>query len=151
MVAFSSLVFHGVFDEFPNLRIAFLEAGSAWVGLWCDRMDRSWTYHVDLDGSGKPIRLKEKKPSDYFRTGRVFVGCEGSERSLPSQIKTHVGNGLFLFASDFPHEVSAKDCLHEIDEILEADDLTEDDKKAVLFGNAERFYGFKPASTPAAV
>jgi len=151
MVAFSSMVFHGVFDEFPTLRMAFLEAGSAWVGLWCDRMDRSWTYHVDLDGSGKPIRLKEKKPSDYFRNGRVFVGCEGSERSLPAQIKTHVGNGLFLFASDFPHEVSAKDCLHEIEEIVEADDLTEEDKKAVLFGNAERFYGFKPAATKAAV
>ena len=83
MVAMSSLVFHGVFDEFPTLRVAFLEAGSAWVGLWMDRMDRSYQYHVDLDASGKPIKLKEKLPSDYFKNGRVFVGCEGSEQSLP--------------------------------------------------------------------
>jgi hypothetical protein len=82
MIAMSSFVFHGVFDAFPNLRIAFLEAGSAWVGLWMDRMDRSYTYHVDLDSRGRPIKLKEGLPSNCFRNGRVFVGCEGSERSL---------------------------------------------------------------------
>jgi predicted TIM-barrel fold metal-dependent hydrolase len=150
MVAFSSLVFHGVFDEFPSVRFAFLEAGSAWVGLWMDRMDRSYQYHVDLDGAGKRITLKEKLPSNYFKTGRVFVGCEGSERSLPGQIKL-VGNELFLFASDFPHEVSAKDCIHEIEEIEEADDLTDADKAAVLYKNAERFYGFKGAEVASAV
>ena len=147
MVAMSSLVFHGVFDEFPTLRVAFLEAGSAWVGLWIDRMDRTYQYHIDLDASGRPYKLKLKKPSDYFKTGRVFVGCEGSEESLPAQIK-RVGNGLFLFASDFPHEVSAKDCLHEIDEIVEAPELGEADKRAVLYGNAERFYNYTGADIP---
>jgi uncharacterized protein len=147
MIAMSSLVFHGVFDEFPSLRFAFLEAGSAWVGLWMDRMDRSYAYHTDLDASGKPIKLKEKLPSNYFKTGRVFVGCEGSERSLPGQIKL-VGNELFLFASDFPHEVSAKDCLHEIEEIEEAEDLSDADKAAVLYQNAERFYGYAGADLP---
>lgn len=150
MIAFSSFVFHGVFDEFPTLRVAFLEAGSAWVSLWIDRMDRSYTYHVDLDPSGKPIKLGLNLPSDYFKTGRVFVGCEGSERSLPAQI-ARVGNGLFMFASDFPHEVSAADCLHEIEEIEEAGDLTTADKTAILSGNAERFYAYTgtPAREPA--
>ncbi len=100
MIAFSSFVFHGVFDEFPTLRFAFLEGGSGWVGLWCDRMDRTYQYHVDLAPDGKPVVLKEKLPSDYFRNGRVFIGCEGSEQSLPAQIK-RVGNELFMFASGF--------------------------------------------------
>lgn len=144
MVALASLVFHGVFDEFPTLRFAFLEAGSAWVSLWADRMDRSYTYHVDLDAVGKPIVLKEKKPSDYFKTGRIFVGCEGSEESLPAQIK-RVGNELFLFASDFPHEVSAASCRHEIDEIVESPELSDADKRAVLGENAIRFYNYAGA------
>jgi predicted TIM-barrel fold metal-dependent hydrolase len=150
MVAMSSLVFHNVFDEFPTLRVAFLEAGSAWVGLWIDRMDRTYAYHIDLHTNGKPYTLGLKKPSDYFKTGRVFVGCEGSEASLPAQIK-RVGNGLFLFASDFPHEVSAQDCLHEIDEIVEDAELTEADKRAVLSGNAERFYNYTGADIPQTV
>jgi uncharacterized protein len=144
MIAFSSFVFHGVFDEFPTLRVAFLEAGSAWVSLWMDRMDRSYQYHVDLDSAGKPIVLKEKLPSDYFKNGRIFVGCEGSEQSLSAQIK-RVGNGPFLFASDFPHEVSAADCRHEIEEILEADDLSDGDKRAILGENAMRFYQYTGA------
>ncbi len=144
MVAMSSFVFHNVFDEFPTLRVAFLEAGSAWVGLWIDRMDRTYGYHIDLDASGKPFKLGLARPSDYFKTGRVFVGCEGSEASLPAQIK-RVGNGLFLFASDFPHEVSAADCLHEIEEIVEDAELSDADKRAVLYGNAERFYKYTGA------
>jgi uncharacterized protein len=144
MVAMASLVFHGVFDAFPTLRVAFLEAGSAWVSLWMDRMDRSYQYHVDLDSAGKPIVLKEKLPSDYFKNGRIFVGCEGSEQSLSAQIK-RVGNGPFLFASDFPHEVSAADCRHEIEEILEADDLSDGDKRAILGENAMRFYQYTGA------
>lgn len=150
MIALSSLVFHNVFDNFPTLRIAFLEAGSAWVGLWIDRMDRTYGYHIDLDASGKPYRLGLERPSDYFKTGRVFVGCEGSEASLPAQIK-RVGNGLFMFSSDFPHEVSAKDCLHEIDEIVQLDELTEADKRAVLYGNAERFYNYSGAEISTAM
>jgi uncharacterized protein len=151
MIAFSSFVFHGVFDEFPTLRVAFLEAGSGWVSLWIDRMDRSWQYHADILPDGKLRTLKEKKPSDYFRNGRVFIGCEGSEVSLPAQIK-RVGNELFMFASDFPHEVSAQDCLHEIDEILESDELSEADKRAILSENAARFYAYagEPAAAGAA-
>lgn len=144
MVALSSLVFHGVFDAFPTLRFAFLEAGSAWVSLWMDRMDRSYQYHVDLDAHGKKTALKERKPSDYFKTGRIFIGCEGSEESLPAQIK-RVGNELFLFASDFPHEVSAASCRHEVDEILESSELSDADKRAVLGENAMRFYNYTGA------
>ena len=150
MIAFSSFVFHGVFDEFPTLRIAFLEAGSGWVSLWIDRMDRSWQYHADILPDGKIRTLKEKKPSDYFRNGRVFIGCEGSEVSLPAQIK-RVGNELFMFASDFPHEVSASDCLHEIEEIEESEELTDADKRAILCDNAARFYAYAgaPVASPA--
>jgi predicted TIM-barrel fold metal-dependent hydrolase len=152
MIAFSSLVFHGVFDEFPTLRVAFLEAGSAWVSLWMDRMDRSWQYHAEILPDGKLRTLKEKKPSDYFRNGRVFIGCEGSEESLPAQIK-RVGNELFMFASDFPHEVTAQDCLREIDEVVESAELTASDKRAILYENAARFYAYagEPAAAGAAV
>jgi predicted TIM-barrel fold metal-dependent hydrolase len=35
-------------------------------------------------------------------------------------------------------------CKHEIDEIIENEHLSDDDKHAVLRRNAERFYGLKP-------
>jgi predicted TIM-barrel fold metal-dependent hydrolase len=145
LIALSALVFHGVLDAFPKLRVAFLEAGSAWVSMWCDRMDRSYQYHVDLAPDGKPMDLKEKLPSDYLRGGRLFIGCEGSEKALPAQIAL-VGNAPFMYASDFPHEVSAEDAIHEIDEIRESGELSDTDKAAILAENAIRFYG---AAVPA--
>ena len=150
MVAFSSLVFHGVFDEFPNVRFAFLEAGSAWVGLWCDRMDRS------LDVPRRSRRLGQADPPQGKEAQRLLPHRPRLRRlrrqraqSCPHRSKA-VGNGLFLFASDFPHEVSAKDCMHEIEEIVEADDLTEA-TRAGCSGNAERFYGFTGAEVAGAV
>ena len=51
------------------------------------------------------------------------------------------GRGAFLFCSDFPHEIfSAEKCRHEINELLGREDLSQEDKEAVLGGNALRLY-----------
>ena len=78
-------------------------------------------------------------PSDISRAGRVFIGCEGSEPELTRAIK-RVGNRPFLYSSDFPHEVNSEFCKNEIRELLEDDEMTAEDKEAVLHGNSERFY-----------
>jgi hypothetical protein len=50
------------------------------------------------------------------------------------------GGQAFLFGRDFPHEVfDAAKCRHEIDELLERDDLSRDEKEAKLEGNALKF------------
>ncbi len=52
---------------------------------------------------------------------------------MPTATPTTGGN--------FPREVfDATKCRHEIDGLLERGDLTEQDKAAVLGGNAMRFY-----------
>ena len=77
------------------------------------------------------------------KRGRIFVGCEGTEKSLHHVIEA-VGNKPFMFSSDFPHEVNNEYCKHEIEEIVENEHLSDDDKHGVLHRNAERFYGLKP-------
>jgi len=52
-----------------------------------------------------------------------------------------VGPKPFMFASDFPHEISISNCMEEIDEILEREDLKNEHKSAILGGNARLFYG----------
>jgi predicted TIM-barrel fold metal-dependent hydrolase len=75
----------------------------------------------------------------YIREGRFFVGCETEELTLPFALKV-VGNGAFIYSSDFPHEVTPESCKHDIGELWESDDLTQADKEAILYRNAERFY-----------
>jgi predicted TIM-barrel fold metal-dependent hydrolase len=51
-----------------------------------------------------------------------------------------VGNKPFLYSSDFPHEVTHESCKHDIGELLESDEISDDDKAAMLWRNAETFY-----------
>lgn len=129
-IAATGMIVDGVFDAFPNLRVGFLEGGTAWVPLVIDRLEREVEY----------AGLKVKRPiEDYFNDGHVFIGCEGNEKALAYAIE-RVGPGPFMFASDFPHEISIDNCSEEIDEILERTDLPEEHKQAVLGDNARRFY-----------
>ena len=75
-----------------------------------------------------------------IKAGRVYVGVEGDEPSLAWAVK-QFGPEAFVFSSDFPHEVNIESCQHEIEELLENDELSEDDKQAILYDNALRFYG----------
>jgi predicted TIM-barrel fold metal-dependent hydrolase len=147
MIQASAMLAHGVFQQFPNLRVAFLEGGATWVPFMMDRLDRSYhAGHVQLDVDGNLLGGPEpgEKASDYFkrqlRAGRIFVGFDCDDDGLNTAVAKG-GHQSFLFGSDFPHEVfDAAKCRHEIDELLERGDLTEEDKEAVLGGNALRFY-----------
>jgi predicted TIM-barrel fold metal-dependent hydrolase len=54
-----------------------------------------------------------------------------------------VGNKPFIFSSDFPHEVNNDTCKEELEELAENKRLTAEDKDAVRYRNAERFYGLR--------
>lgn len=129
-IAATGMIVDGALDAFPNLRVGFLEGGTAWIPLVIDRLDR------ELEYGG--LRLK-MKPEEYFRSGRIFVGCEGNEKALAYAI-ARVGPDPFMFASDFPHEISLGNCMEEINEILERSDLAEAHKQAILRDNTRRFY-----------
>jgi predicted TIM-barrel fold metal-dependent hydrolase len=54
-----------------------------------------------------------------------------------------IGNDPFMYSTDFPHEVNAETCKKELGELTNHDALSEEDKDAILYRNAEEFYGFK--------
>jgi predicted TIM-barrel fold metal-dependent hydrolase len=41
-IQFAGLMYGGVAERFPRLRIAFLECGVGWVPYWMERMDEEW-------------------------------------------------------------------------------------------------------------
>ena len=136
-IALTGMMVDGLLDRFPKLRIGFMEGGTAWIPLVLDRLARE----VEYGGL-----TMARHPVDYFQDDRIFVGCEGNERALAYAIE-RVGPWPFMFASDFPHEISMDNCTEEIDEILERDDLPAEHKQAILGENARRFYRL-PAAVP---
>ena len=144
MIAFAGIIFNGVFDKFPGLRVGFMEAGTAWLLTCMERFNGSWASHVQHDPRGRFLQLKKgEKIKDYINRhideGRIFVGCEGEELSITEAVRI-TGNKPYLFSTDYPHEVDADTCKHELQELRENRNLTQDDKDAILFRNSQRFY-----------
>ena len=146
MVSFAGILMNGIYDKFPGIRVGFLEGGVSWFLLCLERLDESWATHIPFDPDARYIRLLDGESIfDYtvrqVREGRIYVGCEGGEFSLPYAVKV-AGPEAFMYSSDFPHEVNRESVRHEIEEVLESE-MTAAEKAMVLHENAERFYGFR--------
>jgi uncharacterized protein len=128
----TSMVFEGVPERFPDLRIAFLEAGCGWAPYWMERMDDEYAKRA----SEAPA-LK-KKPSDYVRSGKIYFSCEADEWLLPQAVKL-VGENQIVYASDFPHWDNSYP--QSVDEIRERGDLSDAQKRKIFADNARRLYG----------
>ena len=150
-ISFAGILFNGIFDRYPGLRMAFLEGGVSWFLLCLERFDRSHETHTEYHLRREELRGPgaDEKVSEYIRehvqAGQIYVGCEGPELSLGCAVKA-IGREPFMYSSDFPHEVTNESCKEEIHELLENEELTAEDKAAILHGNAQRFYGLKPVS-----
>lgn len=129
----TSMIFEGLPDRFPDLRIAFLEAGCTWVPYWMDRMDEEYEFRGHVEAPA--LRMK---PSEYVKRSNIFVACEPEEQLLPATLRI-IGADSIVFASDYPHwDGSFPESLFE----LEArEDLTEDEKRQILIDNPKRLYG----------
>lgn len=132
MYALVSLIYQGVLDKFPGLKLAFLEGGPGWLVPVLDRALR------DDEFFGK---VANKGFDEYLTSGNIQIGCEGNDASL-AYVASRIGIEPFAYSSDYPHEVDLAGALHEIGETLEDEVLTDAQKHAVLYENTKRFYGF---------
>jgi predicted TIM-barrel fold metal-dependent hydrolase len=130
----TSMVFEGIPERFPRLRIAYLEAGCGWAPYWAERMDDEYAKRA----SEAPALTR--KPSDYIRSGSIFFSCEADEWLLPQALKL-IGENQVVYASDFPHWDHSYPA--SLDEIRDRGDITEVQKRKILSDNTRRLYGLK--------
>jgi predicted TIM-barrel fold metal-dependent hydrolase len=140
----TSMVYEGVFDRHPTLRVGFFEAGSGWLPFMMDRLD----YDAHALGQNDPsIGALRRKPSEYIQQ-HVYVTCEPGERFLPMMVQA-VGEGKIMYASDFPHELEYEEYPEDIEELAERSDLSETSRRNILRNTAEAFYKLnRPAAAP---
>lgn len=127
----TSVIFEGIPERFPRLRLAFLEAGAGWAPYWLERMDDEFAKRA---AEAPALR---KKPSDYARGGNIFFSCEADEWLLPQAAKL-IGEDQIVWASDFPHWDHSYP--GSIDEIRSRGDLSDAQKRKILGDNARRLY-----------
>ena len=137
LIQFTHMVYEGVFERFPRLRVAFLEAGSGWLPYMMDRMDEEFE---KPHRAGAP--LLKKKPSDYIRSGQVWTTCEVEERAL-IQVLRQFNPRCVMWPSDYPHERQPHMFKRDIPEFLERADLSDEEKRLILYDNPKKFYGLE--------
>ncbi|MGH7843788.1 MAG: amidohydrolase family protein [Candidatus Binatia bacterium] len=133
MIDCAALMYGGVPEKFPKLRIAFLECGVGWVPYWMDRMDEEW------EKRQAEAPLLKTKPSEYMKTGNWFYATEPEESSLPYALE-RVGENNVIFASDYPHWDGMFP--YVVSTIRERKDISDSAKEKILGDNAKKLYGW---------
>ncbi len=88
---YAAIICHGVFDRFPNVRIASIESGSEWVPQLLKKLKKAY--------SQNPLAF-EHDPVESFRE-HVWV-APFYEDDL-TELKQLIGVDHILFGSDWPH------------------------------------------------
>ena len=105
LIALGGMVFSGVFDRFPKLRIAYLEGGVAWTLMATERFSESFSA-LKPAGSKRALELPSGTSirqyiTDLMHEGRIVIGVEGGEDHLATAIN-YFGCTPFMYSSDFP-------------------------------------------------
>ncbi len=96
MLAALSVIWGGVVDRHPKLRIAFLESGGGWIAPWLDRMDRHF------DDKGFSETAPSMRPSELFERN-CWISFEPVENSI-GVLADYIGPHKVMWATDYPHQ-----------------------------------------------
>jgi predicted TIM-barrel fold metal-dependent hydrolase len=134
--ALTSMIFEGVFEKFPTLRVVSIEAGFGWVPALAWRLDRQWARFRD------ELPLCKRPPSEYIRQNWWFATQPVEEPETPQQLRDTldwIGWDRMVFSSDYPH--------WDYDDPRQALKLqmTESEKRMLLADNARTVYGLDRA------
>jgi uncharacterized protein len=133
MVQLTNVVLTGMPERFPNIKWIFMEAGQAWVPFTIARLDNEYKQR----SSEAP--LLKRLPSEYIRefhfTTQPF---ESHERAKDTRAMFEMMDGAstYLYASDYPHQDFDTPA-----SIWDVAQFTEDERRAILGGNALKLFG----------
>jgi predicted TIM-barrel fold metal-dependent hydrolase len=128
----ASLIFEGVFEHFPELKVSFVEGGFSWVPSFGWRMDKAWQTMRD------EVPHVKRPPSEYLRQN-VWFTTQPMEEPNPAKNLTDtlnwIGTDRLMFSTDYPH--------WDFDDprVAFKVPLSAAEKAAIFAGNAVNFYG----------
>jgi predicted TIM-barrel fold metal-dependent hydrolase len=126
-----SLIFEGVFERFPELRVIIMEGGLGWIPSLTARMDRNWQRHRS------EVPHLRRPPSEYLKQNIWFTTQPMEEPAKPAHLLDlfdRVGWDRILFSTDYPH--------WDFDDprLAFKAPLTEAQRQQLLYGNALKVY-----------
>lgn len=131
--SFSVLIFSGVLERFPNLKIVSAENNCGWLPYYLQRMDNAFVR--GRYASGYKLSLK---PSEYFRRQMY---CTYIDDYIGVANRHFIGVDQIMWSSDYPHQASSWP--HSRDVVArDFKDASAEDRFKITRGNVARLYGF---------
>jgi len=93
----ATMIFDGVFERFPDLRVGVIEQGAIWVPSWMRQMESAFDAFSRHEGRLQHLSLR---PSEYVRRQMRFTPYPTEDVGW---IIREAGPEVCLFSSDYPH------------------------------------------------
>jgi predicted TIM-barrel fold metal-dependent hydrolase len=132
------MIFGGVFDRHPNLRVVVTENGVQWLPSLIRDMESFFDTH-----GGAPVRSYLKmRPSEYFEK-HVWLGGSLMKR-YEAEMRDEIGIDKLMWGADYPHLEGAAPVHRETLRYIFGG-IPEDELRPILGGNAVNLWGFDAA------
>jgi aminocarboxymuconate-semialdehyde decarboxylase len=129
VVTFASLVFGGVMDRCPDLKVC-LAHGGGYTCFGAGRLDRGWRVRSEAR-----VNIQQP-PSKYL--SRFYYDClTHSEAALRFIIDT-AGVDRVVLGSDWPYDMGIES---QVEWVNSLERLTQEEKEAILWKNLEKLLG----------
>ena len=93
----ATMIFDGVFERFPNLRLGVIEQGAIWVPSWMRQMEAAFDAFLRHEDRLQALSMR---PSDYVRRQIRFTPYPTEDVGW---IIDQAGTEVCMFSSDYPH------------------------------------------------
>jgi predicted TIM-barrel fold metal-dependent hydrolase len=102
MYAVTSMIFSGLFDRHPKLKVLSVENDASWPLAVLERMDDRWTHDKGwASKSGEPAQITSGRiPSEIFRD---HVACTFMRDRTAIVSREIIGRDNLMWGADFPH------------------------------------------------
>ena len=130
-IALQHLIFEGTLDRFPGLKIIAAHGGG-YLGSYAPRSDHAC--FVSPQNCNPDIKLK-KKPTEYLN--QLYFDALVFTPEALRHLVAQVGASQIVLGSDHPIPWEE----HPVDHVFATTTLSDDEKIAILGGNAVRLFG----------
>ncbi len=128
------MIFAGVFERYPGLKVAVVEQDVAWASIFVYNMDRVYK-HKQWSPTWR-IFKNGALPSDFFHSN---IAVTFQDDRLGVELRSLIGVENMMWGSDYPHPDGTFPHTKEVlDRLFK--DVPEEEKAKIMGGNAARFY-----------
>ena len=108
----SAMLFHGVFNRFPDLRGGVIEFGAGWVPDFLRRLDLGQRmFHKSDPG----VAALKKPGSEIMKQHVKFTPVPGEDVGLMIR---EAGDDAFMFSTDYPHVEGGKNPIKRFEDTM---------------------------------